>query len=136
VWNGYRDLDGWDALLFLAGAVVVPTALVLLPLNLSETVVGGAVVVGGLIPCQLRRTFWPSTIKNTSQHSVLTLLLVAVGGFVVLIGLLFGAVLMVLLREPHDSDTVPRAILIIPLGVLVVGALLMFTGMRLARPKG
>jgi hypothetical protein len=131
--RNYKDLDGWDVLLFIGGMVIGASLLAAMHFNLTPSQIGTRSALLGIVPFGIRRTFFPHTVKNASRHTVVTLALMGVGGFVTLVGLLIGALVTMFLSDTRGADAPSSAIVLIPIGVLFVGGLLLVIGARLAR---
>ena len=133
-----RDLDGWDALLMGGGLVVGCSVVAALGRSPLEPSFGTdlAVALGLFGPYAARRALGGSpeaSPETTSHHTLATLLLMGVGGFVVVLGALGAALFAAFMRDTRETAAAPMALA--PAAALVAGGLHCRLGWRLSRGR-
>lgn len=80
-----------------------------------------------------RHRLRPSSPEESSKHTLWTLLLVGVGGFITLLGMLASVLFVAFLTQSSSVEPELTSVVVVPLGALTVGAALVLVGLRLAR---
>jgi hypothetical protein len=130
------SLDGWDALILAVTLIAGSVAGV--ALNRPMYGAYGATVAAA-VAWLYRRRRHPQSVGRPSRHNAFTLLAMAIGGIVTILGLLVELGALVSFFSEPPADLPPAGVALVlsaPLLIVGVGSLLLYVGWRFSRDKG